>query len=160
MSDQSVNPSGMEIIPKNKAVTQRNPDGTWPPGYVANPTGANGTQKGWQPIGQRYIHLGEKYTDEQIIELAEDPDARRREKLSYWDSFAVKRMARSIDRQMTVTESGSDQCLKESKEIIDRIEGTPVQTIRTPATPPITHEDLANVTPDRLNEILTRINAP
>lgn len=149
---------GQEILPPVPKDGRR-ADGTFAPGNNANPTGKGGPMKGWQPIGQRYIVLGERYSRKEIVEMAENPDLAR-ERLSFWDEFAIQRMARATDRKLTVTDSGADQSLKEAKEIIDRIEGTAVQTVRTSTLPPITSADLDNVTDDMIDDALARVNAP
>lgn len=149
---------GQEILPPSPK-DGRNANGTFAPGNNANPTGKGGPTKGWQPIGQRYIVLGERYTKEEILQMAAD-EGLRQERVSFWDDFAIIRMARSVDPKLTATDSGADQSLKEAKEIIDRIEGTAVQTVRTSTLPPITSADLDNVTDDMIDDALARVNAP
>ena len=48
----------------------RNPDGTFKAGNNANPEGVNGHNEGWQRIGDRAQKLAEKYTAEEIVEMA------------------------------------------------------------------------------------------
>ena len=153
MDNQEPN-NGVTVISGNHMA-----NGQFAKGNNANPTGKGGPHKGWQPIGQRYIHLGEKYTKQEILELAANEQLAN-EKLSFWDSFALQRLARSVDPALTKTESGADQCFKEAREIIDRIEGTSVQTVRTSTLPPITSADLANVTDDMIDDALDAINKP
>ena len=70
----------------------------------------------------------------------------RMESLSYWDGVCIVHMARSIDRTLTMTDSGADQVGKEREKLVDRIEGTAVQTIRTGAIAPIDPEEADGLT--------------
>jgi hypothetical protein len=62
--------------------------------------------------------------------------------LSYWDGVAVVHMARALDRSMTRTALGSDKLDKERENMINRIEGTPIQTIRTAPANMVEPEDI------------------
>lgn len=137
MTEQNLNPSGNDIVPRAE-------DGTWLKGAVPNPQGKNGNQKGWQPMGQRIIALANKYSAAELKRFAED-EQYRDENLSYWDGLCVVHMARAMHRSMTITDSGADQVHKERESIINRIEGSPVQTIRTSAIAPPTKEEIENM---------------
>lgn len=100
-------------------VMKRNADGRFSLGGAGNPSGANGHCKGWQRFGDRAIKLGDKYTTAQILEFGRN-ERKLREELSFWDAQCIKRMAASI--------SGENQ-LAETRELIDRIEGKPVQAV-------------------------------
>jgi len=104
----------------------RNPDGTYALGNISNPEGKNGHAQGWQKYGDRIIRLSEKYTTAQILEYAVD-DVKRTTELSYWDAVCILHMARSMERRLTVTDSGADHVGKEREAMLSRIEGAPTQ---------------------------------
>jgi hypothetical protein len=152
MTDQPVNPEGaVTLLP----ATERLPNGKFAPGNKAG-AGCN-RNKGWQPISQRYIALGEKYSRQELVDMAND-ESLAQEKLSYWDSFAIQRMARAVEKKLTETDSGADQCLKEANAILDRLEGKPVETVNTNTSPPITQEDLENMTSEEVARAVERLS--
>lgn len=104
----------------------RNPDGTWQPGQSGNPSGASKRALTWQRYSDRAQELAEKFTTEQILEYGRDDD-RRAKDLSFWDGQVIYHMARTIDRKLTVTDSGADHVNKEREALIDRIEGKSAQ---------------------------------
>lgn len=97
--------------------TTRMSDGTFAKSSVNNPTGANG-RTGWQPYEKRAKYWMDKLSVEELIALAQDP--KEFGKLSSYDAIIVRHLVGCI--------LGSDVRL-ERKDLIDRIEGTPKQTI-------------------------------
>jgi hypothetical protein len=94
----------------------RNPDGTFADGHSGNPDGAK-ARKGWQPYGQRL----QKYMDmpgEEIGALINDPE--RLHKLSGTDIACVRHSAEII---------GGKAWMEALERALNRIEGTPTQTI-------------------------------
>ena len=144
-------------IPAPQELLLRDDKGRWPPGISGNITGGK-QRTGWQPIGKRYMVLGEKYTSEEIVNLAADPE-RCRIMLSYWDCVCIVQMARAIERNMTITDSGSDQMNKERNSMLDRIEGTPVQTIINTTADPIAPEEMAAVSPEEAASAMDKLNS-
>jgi hypothetical protein len=112
----------------NRGMTDlnRNEDGAFKEGNNANPSGVNGHNEGWQRVGDRAQVLARKYTTAQIIEFGTDV-GKRNEELSYWDAVVIQKMARALERSLTITDSGSDQVTKESECLFDRIEGKSAQ---------------------------------
>ena len=100
----------------------RSPDGTFAPGHSGNPAGGGGNQKHWTPYANRIAQLMEKYTTQQILTMAEDKYALR-EMPHPMDASAILHIARTIDKSLTETASGSDDVRGERKELLDRVEG-------------------------------------
>jgi hypothetical protein len=106
------------MVENRKTEDERNKNGTFAIGNQI----ATGRPSGYQSYGARAIMLSEKYTREQIIEFANNPELAE-EKLSYFDALCITHMARAIDKQLTATDSGADQVGKERQQLLDRIEG-------------------------------------
>jgi hypothetical protein len=104
----------------------RNPDGTFAAGNVSNPEGKNGHLPGWQRYGDRL----QKWLNMPVTELlALAGDEKRKAELSTIDAICVQHVANSI---------AGKNILPERKELIDRIEGTPKQTISGDKDNPLT----------------------
>ena len=113
----------------------RNSDGTWQPGQSGNPSGASKRALTWQRYSDRAQELAERFTTEQIREYGLD-DEKRAKDLSFWDGQVIYHMARTIDRRLTITDSGADHVNKEREALIDRIEGKAAQPYVPPPDAP------------------------
>lgn len=88
------------------------------PGEVRNPKGYNGHNEGWQPYGQRLQKWFAKPIEELEALLLNNGAALR--KLSGIDGACARHVINTISGKAT---------LQHLKEALDRIEGTPKQTI-------------------------------
>jgi hypothetical protein len=134
----------------------RNPDGTFKNGCNLNPEGKNGHAKGWTRYGDRAITLGEKYSQAEILEFANNEERRTKE-LSFWDGMCIVHMARTIQRKLTQTDSGADHVNKERESLLSRIEGQSRQVIdlTSRSAPKISD----GATPEELSEAITAIRS-
>lgn len=103
--------------------TNRKADGTFAPGNKANPTGENGHTKGWQRYGTRILKWLEMPVGD-IAALAQNEEELA--KLSSIDAICVQHVANAMHGR---------NVLAERRELIDRIEGTPKQTIEHQGSP-------------------------
>lgn len=97
----------------------RNENGQLLPGETANPKGNNGQNKGWQPYSQRI----QKWFNLPVAEVAAylDNNGERLRQMSSIDAACI--------RHVINTYSGKDP-LRYLREALDRIEGTPKQTVQ------------------------------
>jgi hypothetical protein len=105
----------------------RNSDGSFAKGFVANPEGKNGNRS-WQPYEKRAKHWLEKLSSDELVALGSDPSAFG--KLSSYDAIIVRHLLNCI--------ASADMRL-ERKDLIDRIEGTPKQTVDLNGNLDMTH---------------------
>lgn len=131
----------------NDQIAGRNSNGTFAKGHNLT---LGGNNKGYQPYGIRAKILAARYSPAEIIELA-DNEKLREAKVSYWDSLCIVHMARALDRNLTMTESGADQVGKERSALLDRVEGTSKQTVEI-----IEPEDSVN-SKERMLDLAMRI---
>lgn len=121
---------------------QRSADGKLLPGAVINPTGANGHMKGWQPIGIRL----QKWLNMSAVEVsnlhASDADLTS---LSMIDAMCIKLIATGFT-------AAPKEMVKIFKEITDRVEGTPRQTITVTSSRPDMPENVQEMTDEQINE--------
>jgi hypothetical protein len=95
----------------------REKNGRFPKGFVANSKGNNGDRH-WQPYAKRAQHWMEKLSADQLTELVSNPA--KFGKLSSYDAIIVRQLLNCF---------ASEDMRLERKDLIDRIEGTPKQTV-------------------------------
>ena len=97
---------------------QRDENGQLLPGNTANPNGLNGHTVGYQRYGVRCRHFLEKYTIEELHELATNRESFN--KLSTRDGIIVRHIVNTL--------AGTDMG-PERDRLLNRIEGKPQETI-------------------------------
>ena len=128
------------VKPLTTALVGRNPDGTFAAGNPGNP-GVADKLKGRQPFARRVDRFMSMSLNE-IKTLLEKGD--HLGQLSGWDAAAA-------DAAMALFDVNEERKvrLKVLNELLNRCEGTPVQTIQTTNVAPITAADLENTTPEQ-----------
>jgi|ERR1700722_734775 hypothetical protein len=105
----------------------RTSEGKFTKGFVANPEGNNGNRS-WQPYEKRAKHWLEKLSADELIALVNDKVAFGR--LSSYDAIIVRHLVNCF--------ASADMRL-ERKDLVDRIEGTPKQTVEHNGNLDMTH---------------------
>jgi hypothetical protein len=132
MSTATIAAETSDVSPMQERVAKRPPKrskkGQLLPGNTANPTGSNGHHLiGWQ----RYGHRVQKWLAmplAEVVALAQDEKAMA--KLSTIDAICVRHVVNSV--------SGAT-VLPERRELLDRIEGSPRQTVEVNGNIDISH---------------------
>ena len=120
----------------------RNENGQLLPGNTANKAGVNGHTKGWQPLGIRL----QKWLNMSAVEIADmHKDEARLYALSSIDAMCIKMISGGF------TAAPKDM-VKIFKEINDRIEGTPRQTITITNPRPEEPESVKQLTDEQITE--------
>lgn len=139
MENQDGDPALIEPV-DNKP--QRDERGRLLPGNTANPEGANGQLKGWQPYRERLKRFMEMNFEDLVVLLK---DKNRMRKMSNVDLVAAKQAMNMLRGRNQITERESG---------LDRIEGKAINTTqlqgpggkalfdpKTAAEPPATEEE-------------------